>query len=490
MKLYCHRLLKALRLLLLFPLLGGCPVGPSYERPDMDPGKAFGNQDEKEYDLKSIDLLWWRQFKDQRLTQLIESAVIHNYDLKAAEANLRTSRALFLEAGLNLIPQPTTHTNWNSLQRSLAALNNKNYVPRNLDLYSIGFDAYWEVDIWGRIRRDVQSKEAEIEAAEANRRNLTLTIVAEVARNYFVLRGHQNQIAVERRNADNQKSTWDLTIARQEAGIGTEFDTQRAKAQYDTTLALIPPLDSLVHQDIHRLSVLTGQIPSALLKVLLIDAPIPQPPLVIHLSDPKSLLRRRPDIQEAERSLASATARIGVAMADVFPKVTFVGAFNLESNSLTGLAAPGTGAYNFGPRITWPAFDLGQVYARIKASEANADVRLAEYQQIVLNALEETENALVNYDRLRDRQLLLKTASEASLKAYDIANIRFEEGVEDFLNLLDTERRLLQDQREYAGSMTDTAAALISIYKSLGGGWETFQTEEDAKRSIEEVFTP
>ncbi|NDE35803.1 MAG: TolC family protein, partial [Gammaproteobacteria bacterium] len=307
---------------------------------------------------------------------------------------------------------------------------------------------------------------------------------------YFVLRGHQNQIAVERRNADNQKSTWDLTIARQEAGIGTEFDTQRAKAQYDTTLALIPPLDSLVHQDIHRLSVLTGQIPSALLNVLLIDAPIPQPPLVIHLSDPKSLLRRRPDIQEAERSLASATARIGVAMADVFPKVTFVGAFNLESNSLTGLAAPGTGAYNFGPRITWPAFDLGQVYARIKASEANADVRLAEYQQIVLNALEETENALVNYDRLRDRQLLLKTASEASLKAYDIANIRFEEGVEDFLNLLDTERRLLQDQREYAGSMTDTAAALISIYKSLGGGWETFQTEEDAKRSIEEVFTP
>lgn len=490
MKSLPHLLRKGLYLLLVLPFLGGCPVGPNYERPEMDPGKAFGNQAEKEYDIQSVDLLWWRQFKDQRLTTLIESAITHNYDLKAAEANLRTSRALFLEAGLNLIPQPTTHTNWNSLQRSLAALNNKNYVPRDLNLYSIGFDTYWEVDIWGRIRRDIQSKEAEIEAAEANRRNLTLTVIAEVARNYFVLRGHQNQIAVERRNADNQKATWNLTIARQESGIGTEFDTQRAKAQYDTTLAMILPIDILVHQDIHRLSVLTGQIPSALLKELLVPAPIPKPPLTIHLSDPKSLLRRRPDIQEVERSLASATARIGVAMADVFPKVTFVGSFNLESNSLTGLAAPGTGAYNFGPRITWPAFDMGQVYARIKASEANADVRLADYQQVVLNALEETENALVNYDRLRDRQLLLQTASEASFKAYEIANIRFEVGVEDFLNLLDTERRLLLDQREYAASITDTAAALISLYKSLGGGWEIFQTQEDSKRDIEQIFTP
>jgi multidrug efflux system outer membrane protein len=192
----------------------------------------------------------------------------------------------------------------------------------------------------------------------------------------------------------------------------------------------------------------------------------------------------------AERNLAGATAKVGVAIADLFPRVTFVGSFNLESSSLTGLGAPGSGAYTFGPRITWPAFELGQVYARIKAAEARADVNLAEYQQVVLNALEETENALVVYDRLRDRMALLKTAAEASGKAYEIANVRFEEGVEDFLNLLDTERRLLLDQREYAQSRTATAAALIAIYKALGGGWEAFQTPEDVKRPVEEVFTP
>jgi len=317
-----------------------------------------------------------------------------------------------------------------------------------------------------------------------------LSIIAELARNYFEMRGHQNQLAVDQRNATNQKATWDLTIVRQEAGIGTEFDTQRAKAQYDTTLAIIPPLDSLIRQDIHRISVLTGQIPSALLKELTVPAPIPEAPPIIQISNPTDLLRRRPDIQVAERSLASATAMIGVAVADLFPRVTFVGSFNLESNSLTGLGAPGSPAYNFGPRITWPAFELGQVYARIKAAEGRADVSLAEYQQVVLNALEETENALLIYDRLRDRMALLKTASEASTKAYKIANIRFQEGVEDFLNLLDTERRLLLDQREYAQSQTATAAALIGIYKALGGGWEVFQTPEDAPRPIESIFTP
>lgn len=471
-------------------LLSACPVGPTYQRPSLDPGSAFGNQDEQEYDLREADRNWWRQFDDPRLTQLIALAVRNNYDLKMAEANLREARALFLDAGLNLLPHANAHGNFTTLRRSFDALNRRDFVPRGLDLYTLGFDTWWEVDIWGRIRRDVQSKEAEIESAEANRRYLTLSIIAELARNYVEMRGHQNQLAVDRRNAENQKATWDLTIARQEAGIGTEFDTQRAKAQYDTTLAMIPPLDSLVRQDIHRISVLTGQIPSALLKELTEPAPIPEAPSLIHIGKPADLLRRRPDIQSAERQLAGATARIGVAMADLFPRVTFVGAFNLESSSITGLGAPGTSAYNMGPRITWPAFELGQVYARIKAAEANVDTYLANYQQVVLNALEETENALLVYDRLRDRQALLKTAAEASTKAYEIANVRFEEGVEDFLNLLDTERRLLLDQREYAQSQTATAAALIGIYKALGGGWEVFQTPEDAKRPVEDVFTP
>ena len=477
-------------LLMALCVLPGCPVGPTYGLPKTDNGKAFGNQYQDEYDIKPVDAQWWKQFHDPQLTQLIQLAVKNNYDLKAAEANLRQSRALFLDAGLNLLPHVNAHGNYTAIRRSFDAMNRRNFVPRDLNLYTLGFDSWWELDIWGRIRRNVQATEAQIESAEADRRYLTLSVISELARNYFELRGHQNQMAVEQRNAANQKATWDLTLARQEAGIGTDFDTQRAKAQYDTTLALIPPMDSLIHEDIHRISVLTGQIPSALLKTLLVPAPIPLAPKVIHLSKPADLLRRRPDIRAVERNLASATARVGVAIADLFPRVTFVGSFNLESNSLTGLATPGTGAYNIGPRITWPAFELGQVYARIKAAEAQADVMLAEYQQVVLNALEETENALVVYDRLRDRQALLKTAAEASTRAFEVANVRFEEGVMDFLNLLDTERRLLLDQREYAQSQTATAASLISIYKALGGGWEVFQTPEDAQQPVEQVFTP
>ncbi len=350
---------------LLALLLGGCPVGPTYQLPPTEPGRAYGNQDEREYDLNPVESAWWNQFKDPQLNQLIRLAVRHNYDLKAAEARLREARAQFLDAGLFLIPQVGSHGNWTSLQRSYDALNRRNFVPTGLNLYSLGFDAFWEIDIWGRVRRDVQSREALIEAAEADRRALTLSVIAEVARNYFELRGHQNQLAVDQRNAANQKSTWDLTIVRQEAGVGTEFDTQRAKAQYDTTRALIPPLDSLVRQDIHRISVLTGQIPSALLQELSVPSPIPLAPPIIHIGKPADLLRRRPDIRVVERSLASATAKVGVAIADLFPRVTFVGSFNLESSSLLGLGAPGTGAYSFGPRITWPAFDLGQVYARI-----------------------------------------------------------------------------------------------------------------------------
>lgn len=471
--------------------LAGCMVGPSYEFPEMDPGKTYGNAEEPEYQRVDVNLAWWKQFNDPKLTQLIEQAVKNNYDLKAAEANLREARALFIDSGMNLLPHVTTHGSWTSIERSLAALNYRSYVPQGLSLYNIGFDTFWEVDFWGRIRRDVQAREAEIEASEADRRYLTLSVISELALNYFKLRGHQNQLAVDRKNAKNQEATWQYTVARLQAGSGTEFDSSRAKAQYDTTLALIPPLESLVRQDIHRISILTGQVPSALLTELERPGPIPKAPDLIKIGNPKDLLRRRPDIRAAERALASATARIGVAIGELFPKVTFIGNVSLESANLSGLGMVNSGSsQSFGPRITWPAFDSYQIYARVKAAEARADTNLARYQQTVLNALEETENALVNYDRLRDRQAMLKSAASESTHAYDISSVRFSEGIDDFLNLLDTERRLLLDQREYAQSQTDTAASLISLYKALGGGWEVYQTPEDKKEPIEEVFTP
>jgi multidrug efflux system outer membrane protein len=231
-------------------------------------------------------------------------------------------------------------------------------------------------------------------------------------------------------------------------------------------------LDSAIRQAIHRLGVLTGQLPGALTATLLQSVALPKGPETIRIGNPAELLRRRPDICVAERSLASATAQIGVATADLFPRVTFVGTIALESSTLAGFGGAGSDAYMLGPRISWAAFDLGRVYANIKAADARAEANLARYQQTVLNALEETEDALVNFNRRRAERELLAQAAQASVRADELAHLRFENGIADFLTVLDTEKRLLQDQERLALSETQTATALVALYKALGGGWE------------------
>ena len=251
---------------------------------------------------------------------------------------------------------------------------------------------FWEVDLFGRVRRNVEASSDEVDAQEASLRDLSVSLVAEVARNYFELRGAQNQLEVAKKNAKNQTQTLDITRLRLEGGRGTVLDTSRATAQLATTLALVPPLESAIHQAMHRLSVLTGQMPGALTGKLSQSAPFPSIPKTIQIGQPAELLRRRPDIRIAERSLAAATARIGVATADLFPKVTFVGTIALEATTFSGVGAARSDSYSVGPRISWAALDLGRVYARIKAADARAEASLAQYEQTVLNALEETEN--------------------------------------------------------------------------------------------------
>lgn len=453
--------------------LAGCAVGPDYEPPVTATPSAFANAEHSEYSEQAAQKAWWKLFNDAELDALVDQALRHNYDLKSALANLREARALYLEAGLNLAPIITSHANYTDQKRSVGSLNNRSFVPRDLKLYSAGFDAFWEVDFFGRVRRDIEASRDEVEAQEASLRDLGVSVIAEVARNYFELRGLQNQLEVARRNAENQTRTLEITLAKLEIGRGTELDTSRASAQLDTTLASIPLIEVGIKGAIHRLGVLTGQMPDALAAKLSQPAPIPTLPETIAIGSPAELLRRRPDIRIAERTLAAATARIGVATADLFPRVTFVGTLSLEASTLSGLGAAGSDAYSAGPRISWPALDLGRVYARIKAADANAEANLAQYEQTVLNALEETENALVTYNRERSRRALLASAAKASENAHKLAHLRFEEGISDFLTVLDTELRLLQDQRQLAQSETAVATALVAVYKALGGGWET-----------------
>ena len=466
-------------MLLVAALLSACAAGPDYTPSTPNTGGAsFAQAGHPEYAQTAIDVAWWRQFKDPLLSGLVDRAVHHNWELKSAEANLRQARELFLQAGLDLLPVVPARASYITQNRSLGTLNGITFVPRELSLFNVGFDAFWELDFFGRVRRNVESRGAEVEAQNAGYRDLLVTLIAEVARNYFAVRGLQNQAAVARKNAENQAETLKLTELRLEAGRGTELDTSRAKAQFDTTRATVQPIESAIHQAIHRLSVLTGQPPGTLLPKLLEPAPLPEPPAEIRIGNPVDLLRRRPDIQLAERRIASATAQIGVATADLFPRVTFVGAFALEASNITNIGTAGSDAYSLGPRITWPAFDLARVYARIRASNAQAEASLAQYEQTVLNALQETEDALVNFNRQRAERDILAQAAQSSQRAHELAHLRFREGISDFLTVLDTESRLLQDQERLALRQTTTATALVALYKSLGGGWEIYTTPE------------
>ncbi len=459
--------------LLCAALLNACAVGPDYKAPAGDVGQAFTNAPQSEFSERGVEAAWWKLFADKDLSELVDLTVRHNRNLKAARANLREARVMYMDAGLNLAPTVTSHANYNEQKRSVGALNNRNFAPRELKLYNAGFDAFWEIDLFGRVRRNAEANGDEVDGQEASLRDLGVSLIAEVARNYFELRGLQNQLATAEKNVKNQAQTLAITRARFEAGRGTELDISRAAAQLDSTRATIPPLDSAIRQAMHRLSVLSGQLPGALSEKLSRPAPLPKIPATINIGRPAELLRRRPDIRIAERALAAATARIGAATADLFPRVTFVGTVSLEAGTLSGVGGAGSDTYSLGPKISWAALDLGRVYARIKAADARAEAGLAEYEQTVLSALEETENALVNYNRERSRRDLLSSAVQAGVKAHELAHLRFTEGVSDFLTVLDAELRLLQDQDKLAQSETATATALASLYKALGGGWET-----------------
>ncbi len=458
-------------------LLNACAVGPNYKEPSFDAPKAFVSANSTDFSEKSVETKWWNLFNDKQLTDLVNQTLKHNFSLKIAQLNIEEARALYLQTALNLAPIVSSHANFTDQERSVGALNNRSFVPRGLKLYNVGFDAQWELDIFGRVRRSVEASNDEVDVQDATLRDLSVSLVAEVARNYFELRGLQLQLDVAKKNAENQVKTLEITQVRLNAGRGTALDTSRALAQLDSTRALIPPLESGIAKAIHRLSVLTGQLPDALITSMSPQLSLPKVPENIQIGNPADLLRRRPDIRIAERSLAAATASIGVATADLFPRVTFVGTVALEATMLSGVAAKGSDSYSLGPRISWAALDLGRVYARIRAANINAEASLAQYQQTVLSALEETENALVNYNREKVRLSLLESAAKASVKADELARLRFDEGVSDFLTVLDTELRLLDDQEKLASSQTATATALVAVYKALGGGWEVMSSQ-------------
>ncbi len=456
--------------------LSGCAAGPNYHPPKTEVSAAFANGSQTNMAAAPTAVTWWQGFNDAILNGLVTRAVATNQDLRIATAHVLEARALRMGAVADLFPVANANAGWTgSLSSRDSSPYPLSYSQRELNLYNVGFDATWELDIFGRVRRSIQADTADVAATVATRQDVLVSLISEVARNYFELRGSQNQLAVARANAENERETLDLTATKFRAGRATQLDTARARAQLEATLALIPPLEAAVKHSIYRLGVLTGQQPTALEPELAPAAPIPALPPLVKIGDPASLLRRRPDIRSAESVLAGATARIGVATADLFPRVTFNGSLGLQATQIERLFQGGAETYSFGPSITWSALDIGHVRARIKAANARTDAQLAAYEKTVLNALEETENALVDFGREQVRRDYLRTSEHSATEAMTLARQRYEGGIDDFLPVLDAQRTQLAIQAQLAQSETRTATSLVAIYKALGGGWEIEQ---------------
>jgi multidrug efflux system outer membrane protein len=452
-------------------ILSGCAVGPNYHRPETPVDSHFANAGEPGFAQGDPVESYWAGFADPMLTSLVEDALAHNKDLRVAEANLRAARAARRLAGFDQFPTVTLAAGYTHNLDSLEQLPGVDMHDREFDAAQAGFDGLWELDFFGRVRRNVEAARGDVGAAAATLADARVSVIAEVARDYFILRGLQDQLALTQRNADNQFSSLKLTRNRLEAGRGNELDTSRAEAQWQTTLSTVPTLQTTIATTTYRLSVLTGRQPTALGANLSTLAPSPALPRLNAIGTPEALLRRRPDVRVAERRLAAATARVGVAMGDLFPKVTLVGDIGYFAPTFGDFGQSEARTFSFGPSISWAAFDLGRVRARIGSSRALTDAALASYESAVLGALEDTEGALISYGRSQSRRESLRVAAAASDKAADLARKRFEGGLIDFLEVLDAERTSLSAELLLSQSRTDEATSLIAVYKALGAGW-------------------
>ncbi|MGE0707370.1 MAG: efflux transporter outer membrane subunit [Planctomycetota bacterium] len=472
---------RALGLAALAALTTACAIGPDYERPELELPDGFARVGSASAVEGELHLAWWTLFADPTLNELIARAAARNLDVAVAAERLAEARALRRSSALDLGPIAPARAGYKETLLPQTTFQGASYHLRDREIYDAGFDATWELDLFGRLRRSLEANAAVVGAAQAARRDVLVSVLAEVARGYFELRGAQARLAVARENLENQRRTAALTTARQGGGRGTQLDVSRAESQLHATRAALPGLAAEVARAGHRIAVLLGELPAAEAARLEGGAALPALPARLAIGRPGELLQRRPDVRVAERELHAATARIGVARADYLPRLTLQGSIELNAARIAAVGEGGAEAFSFGPRLTWAAFDLGHVMAREEAAEAKARAALASYRRAVLLALQETEDALVSYGAERARLDALRESVRQSALAAGLARQRYEDGLTDLLTVLDAERRLLEGQDALAGSEARARAALVLVYKALGGGWEPFEPQEDGE---------
>ena len=421
---------------------------------------------------------WWTGFNDPNLNSLVSRAVISNLDVETATQRIREARAAVGIVRAGLLPSANANGSYSYSGTGRS---------KSQDLWLAGLDAAWELDVFGGIRRSVESSNADLQATVENRRDVLVTLLGEVATDYIALRGQQQQVVIAQENLEVQVRNAQLTRDKKRLGTGTELDVVQSDSQVVATRAAIIDFESVEQQTIYAISVLLGLPPAALQDELNDTGAIPRPPEILTVGLPSDLLLRRPDIRRSERQLASATAQIGVATADWFPKFSLTGNLDVEANHINGLGNWGNRSWSFGPSVSWTIFDAGRIASNVEVQNARQAEALLLYRSTVLTALQEVQVALVAYSKERQRRESLAESVALNQRAVDLATQRYKQGVTDFLIVLDAERSLFASQDALVQSDRAIATDAVALYKALGGGWEIVEAKATTSPSAPSV---
>ena len=471
--------------LVLFASLLGCSVGPNFTPPEKDMPATWNAQEvvTAEQPSKTVTapvtlVDWWRSFKDPTLNSLVNLSMAANPDVRQAEARIRQARAARGIAVAGFFPAINSQAFFQRSHGSSATVGaggTPSFTSSVAfsDLFQVGFDASWELDVFGGTRRNLEAASADLQAAVEDRRDVLVTLAGDVGNNYLSLRGYQQQLAIARQNLAAQEKTAEITHKRFAAGFVSRLDVANADAQVETTAAQIPLLESSIRATTYSLEVLLGQNPGFMEKTLARPYPVPPVPLQIPVGLPSDLLRRRPDIRRAEVQLHAATARIGVAVADLFPRFFLTGNAGVSASDLTLITNTQNSKYwSFSPSVTWPVFAAGKIRWNIELQDAKAQEALFFYQKTVLTALQEVETELVAYTKEQAHWNFLAQAVENNRQAVDLSMKLYLAGKTDFLNVLTAQRALFVNEDALAQSRRILVTNLVALYKALGGGWE------------------
>jgi NodT family efflux transporter outer membrane factor (OMF) lipoprotein len=449
----------------------GCAVGPNYRTPDINSPAKWSVTPAGIIVQSQINSAWWKTFNDPQLDSLIIRAAASNLDLRQATERLQQARAFRSGALWDLFPVVNINTSVTREQRSQTSQLFPIPLVRN-NLYDAGFDASWEFDIFGGARRALQAADANVAAARENIRDVLITVISEVARNYVEYRGYQKRLEVLQENITAQTDTLELTRSLFKAGINSQLDVEQAAAQLATTKSQQPTLDTLARQNEYQLAILLGLHPAELLNELSATVPIPSPPPNIPVGLPSELLRRRPDIRRAERNLAQATANIGVAVAEYFPQVSLLGTAGYQSLKSDMWFQNNSRYWSIAPQVSWRILDFGHIRAQVKAANSFQRQSLAAYEQTILVAFQDVENSLIAYTNERIRYDRLAEAVEANRNSLKLAKDLYSNGIGDFLSVLIAQQTLFQNEDQFAASRSLVIEDLVALYKALGGGWQ------------------